>query len=349
MPVWGENPHFHQGTRMNIIAETLSTVRLGTPAGYRNLAVFPLFSEPDRAPGYVTLDDALARKTARVSEVSESGHVPELFFENADAENILLVDGEELVGAKQNRILNVTILVGAGQKIAVPVSCVEQGRWHWKSRHFQSSEQSLFARARAKKMAQVNRSLRQSASYRSDQGEIWRDVEEKFVALCMESASASMSDAFEGRSADINEYVRAVRPVEHQVGAVFAVDGKVVGMELFDSAATFTKLIDKIVRSYAMDAIEGEARDVQPPVEEVVRKFLDDMKAAVIERFPAVGEGEQLRLESDSLAGGALLADDHLVHVCVLRTPEARGPRDPRSHEGDRDIPPFLRRRRNRE
>jgi len=327
---------------MNIIAETLSAVRLGTPAGHRNLAIFPLFSEPDRAPGYVTLDDALVRKTARVTEVSDSGHVPELFFENADAEKILLVDGEELVGAKQNRILNVTILVGAGQKVAVPVSCVERGRWRWQSDYFESSSQSLFAQARAKKMAQVNRSLREDASYCADQGEIWRDVGAKVKFCRAASATESMSDAFEARSADIDEYVRALRPGEHQVGAVFAIDGEVVGMELFDSAATLAKLMEKLVRSYAMDAIESEARDAKPPVEEVVRKFLEDMKAAVIERFPAVGEGEQLRLESDSLAGAALLADEHLVHVCVLRTPE------PRSPEDDREIPPFLHRRRGR-
>lgn len=334
---------------MNIIAETLSTVRLGTPDGYRNLAVFPLFSEPDRAAGYVTLDEALARETARMTEVSESGQVTELFFENADAEKILLLDGEELVGAKQNRILNVTILVGAGQKIAVPVSCVEQGRWRWKERHFKSASRSLFSRARAKKMAQVNRSLRSSGSYCSDQGEIWSDVEAKLASLRVPSATASMSDAFEGRSAEIDEYVNALRPAEHQVGAVFAVDGKVVGAELFDSAATFARLMEKLVRSYALDAIEGQARDAKAPVEEVVRKFLEDMKAAAVERFPAVGEGEQLRLESDTLAGAALFADEHIVHVCVLLSPEAYEPRGKGSSEADGEIPPSLRRRRRRE
>ena len=44
-------------------------------------------------------------------------------------EDVLLYDGEELVGAKQNRILNVTVLVGAGATLPIPVSCVEQGRW----------------------------------------------------------------------------------------------------------------------------------------------------------------------------------------------------------------------------
>jgi hypothetical protein len=41
-----------------------------------------------------------------------------------------LLDGEELIGAKQNRALNLTILAPAKQVIVIPVSCVEAGRWH---------------------------------------------------------------------------------------------------------------------------------------------------------------------------------------------------------------------------
>ena len=47
-----------------------------------------------------------------------------------------------------------------------------------------------------------------------------------------------------------------------------------------------------------------------------MRKFLDDMKAASLERFPALGEGEDPRIESDAVAGGALYAGNHVVHLC---------------------------------
>ncbi|MGQ0579869.1 MAG: ARPP-1 family domain-containing protein, partial [Betaproteobacteria bacterium] len=90
------------------------------------------------------LDEALARKLARVTEISDSGSVPELMFSNEAEANILLMDGEELVGAKQNRVLNVSILVGGKSQVAVPVSCVEQGRWRWSSRHFASPGRALF-------------------------------------------------------------------------------------------------------------------------------------------------------------------------------------------------------------
>jgi hypothetical protein len=303
---------------MNPIAETLAKVELGQPAQFRNLAVYPLTAPSEHAPAYVLLDDALARRLARVTEISDLGSVPELMFYNDGDEDILLMDGEELVGAKQNRVLNVSILVAGKSQVAVPVSCVEQGRWRWRSQHFASPDRALFAMARAKKMRRVSEAVRRTGTYDSDQGEIWEDVGNKLTSLNVRSATASMGDAYEERAASIEEYVVALKPSERQVGAVFAVDGKVVGLDLFDSAAAFRKLIQKLVRSYAMDAIESPV-EANLPVDAAVRQFLEDMKAAALQRFRAVGKGEQLRLETDTLTGSALYAQEHILHLCAFR------------------------------
>jgi hypothetical protein len=124
---------------MQLLTDTLSSLKLGAPRSYRNLALFPLFASGGRLPAYLTLDEALEAKLARVTEVSDAGSVPELLFENDGDAPVLLVDGEELVGARQNRILNLTLLVGAKSRTVVPVSCVERGRWAWKTRHFASA------------------------------------------------------------------------------------------------------------------------------------------------------------------------------------------------------------------
>lgn len=148
---------------MHLISESLSALRLGAPQAHSNLALFPLIADFDRAPDYLLLDEALERKLARVSEVSAEGRVPELAFENTSAEKILLVDGDELVGAKQNRILNLTILVGGGQKLVIPVSCVEQGRWRRRigdpHGELASAGRALFGGARACKASQVTESM----------------------------------------------------------------------------------------------------------------------------------------------------------------------------------------------
>jgi hypothetical protein len=124
----------------NVIQAVLESVSVGEPQAFQNLAVFPLLSRTDVRADYVPLADALKAGQTKVTEVSSAGAVPELLLDNASPTRVLLVDGDELVGAKQNRVLNVTILVAANQKVVIPVSCVERGRWHARSAGFASNE-----------------------------------------------------------------------------------------------------------------------------------------------------------------------------------------------------------------
>ena len=297
------------------IDKSFAGLRIGTPKVRLNLALFPLFDDEDNASSYLLLDDALERKLAHVTEVSADGRVPELAFENDSAEKILLVDGDELVGAKQNRVLNLSILVGGRQKLVIPVSCVEQGRWRYHSRDFQSARRSLFAKARAKKMRQVTESLRINQDRRSNQSEVWADVAGK-VAFCQaDSDTLAMADAYESRGRQLSAYVSAFRADPGQRGAVVAIDGKPVGLELFDSADAFARYLEKLVRSYALDAIETAAGKTLAPGKEDVRRFLDSLRTAAIERFAALGEGEDIRLTGEGVSGGALAANGRVVHL----------------------------------
>jgi len=300
---------------MQEIEQSLASLALGAPQAFRNLALFPLLAAVDARPGYVLLDEALERGFARVTEVSREGTVPELAFENGSAEKILLVDGDELVGAKQNRIINLSILVAGGMKVAIPVSCVEQGRWSYRSREFSSAGRALFAKARARKMAHVSESLRSSGTRYAKQGEIWRDVADK-VDLCgIPSETTSMSDAYEATASRVADYMAAFRAEPRQCGAVVAVDGKVAGLELFDSPAAFAKYFAKLVRGYALDALETANGKTLAPSEDEVRRFLERIKAAPAERFAALGEGEDLRLTGNGISGGALAAEGRVVHL----------------------------------
>ena len=96
------------------IAESLTALKLGEPQTHVDLTLFPLIGDLEAAPGYLLLDEALERHLVHVTEVSAGGRVPELAFENSSDETVLLVDGDELVGAKQNRVVNLSILVAGG-------------------------------------------------------------------------------------------------------------------------------------------------------------------------------------------------------------------------------------------
>ena len=113
----------------------------------------------------------------QVTEISEGGSVPELQVENKLDVRVFLMDGQELVGAKQNRILNTDVLVPAMSTVKIPVSCVEQGRWHHNSPSF-SSGKSASHRTRSAKLARVHQNLKSQGKHDADQGAVWSEVAE---------------------------------------------------------------------------------------------------------------------------------------------------------------------------
>ena len=296
------------------IEKALANLRLGSPQVHSNLALFPLVGEA-AAADYVLLDEAIERGLARVTEVSAEGRVPELAFENASARKILLVDGDELVGAKQNRVLNLSILVGPGRKVVIPVSCVEQGRWRSRGEHFGSARRSLFSSARAKSSRSVTQSLSSSGTRRSNQSQVWADIGEKMLLCGASSETGAVGDLYASRDQDLSAYVHAFRAEPRQRGAVVAIDGKVVGLELFDSPQAFEHYLGKLVRSYALDALPTSSGKALSPTEDAVRRFLDSLLSAGAERFAALGEGEDIRLSGNGVTGGALASNGRVVHL----------------------------------
>jgi hypothetical protein len=327
---------------MNAVAECLKTVRLGAPQVHLNLTVLPLLRDGTGQPDYLLLDEAVARGLTRVTEVSAMGSVPELKLVNDADQPVLLLDGEELIGAKQNRILNVTVLAGAHTAIVIPVSCVEAGRWQHQSAEFAPSDRAHFATGRAAKTASVSESLRTSRSRRSDQGEVWDAIAAKSARMGVDSPTAAAAAMYDSHRPSLEGFVQAFAPVEGQVGALFAVNGSPWGMDLFDSPATLGRVLPKLVRSYALDAIDHQGEST-PVLEAEALHFVTETMAARVERFPAVGLGEDLRLSAPTLTGGALAVGDRVVHLCAFRlSREAHGDL---SGQGNRMARASLRRR----
>jgi hypothetical protein len=314
----------------NPVAHALSSIILGDPVTFEKLTMIPLVGPPtvEEEPDYLTLDEALAQNWAEVTEVSEQGSVPELRVVNKGTKPLFILDGEELVGAKQNRVVNLTILVPAATTLTIPVSCVEAGRWRARSRAFTAAPRAQYASGRAKRMRQVTTSMRLNQSYHSDQTEVWADIAEKSERLAACSPTGAMEEMFIRHSRSIEEYVDAMRPVPCQVGALFLLEGRVVGFDLFDRAITLRRLLRKLVRSVAVDAIDRQFADscrAGPPersreqaCREGALEFLTAVSRALVHIAPATGGGQDVRFEGGQIAGGALVTDAGPVHASAF-------------------------------
>jgi hypothetical protein len=304
-----------------------TTFTFGTEVTFESLTIVPLLGTPSSGPDYDTLDAALARGTLHITEVSESGQVPEIKVLNEGQLPVLIIDGEELVGAKQNRTVNLSILVPPTANVIVPVTCVEAGRWSLKSRSFSSSSHTHFAAGRAAKSSQVSESLLRHGIARADQSQVWRDIEKKSARLQAHSATSAMSEIFERQGTAIEDFVRGLPVVEDQVGAVFFLNGEPMGVDLLDSPRTFRLLMPKILRGYALDAIDRRSNPLphdssstsRPTMKTRAEEFMRQVLDAPRTQFAAPGLGETWRLFAPQVSGGGLTAGGKLLHMSAFR------------------------------
>src|SRR5690242_11481677 len=140
----------------NALKARLESVRFAEPQIYKNIAIVPLIAPEYGTVEYSTLGEALATQDVSISEVSAEGSVPDLMVVNHGNKLVLLIDGEELAGAKQNRVLNTSILLKEVSETKIPVSCTEQGRWAYASKAFSESGHVMAYRSRSRKTSSVH-------------------------------------------------------------------------------------------------------------------------------------------------------------------------------------------------
>ena len=296
----------------------LESVEVKDPFGHLNLTLVTLHGASKKTVDYMLGADAIRSGVMTVSEVSESGSVPELLVDNKAEVPVLLLDGEELVGAKQNRILNTTVLVPAKSKVNIPVSCVEQGRWRHTSSKFDVGSHSP-STLRAKKSRSVSHSLRTVGAAMSDQGEVWDDVRHHIARLDAHSPTSSMHDAFHQRGDCLGAYIDALPYRDGSRGVIVAIDGKFAAVDLFDRPDTLELTWSRLVTGYAFDAIGSEASD-NPKTFSLkgAREVVEHLKEMDCQPCPTVGLGEDWRFESEAVVGQALVAAGACVHLCAF-------------------------------
>lgn len=297
---------------------SLPEVRVGDPTCHEALTVFPLFSPSGDGVEYLLSDEAIAAGTVTVEEVSEGGSVPDLLVTNTGDRAVLFLEGEELRGAKQNRVLNTSVLVAAGSKTAIPVSCVEAGRWRYQSKAFSSSGSHSSPSLRRHIKESVSLSLRSDRGHTSDQGAVWDEVGRQMHALGAASETAAMADTYEQHRDRLGEFRDHLPYVDGATGLAVAVGPRVVAVDLFDKPATCRKVWERLLSGVVMDALETSGpRESAVPAD--VENLLSRLRSAPWEPAPTVGQGQEYRSDSiPTVHASSLSLDATVIHGSVV-------------------------------
>ena len=289
------------------------------------LTVFPLIA-PDGALEYRSFAEACAHGFT-VRELPQAT-VNDLLAVNPLDVGVLLYEGEEVVGAQQDRTFDVSVLVPAGATIKVPVSCVEHGRWDG-SRHaeaFTPSERSAYPALRAAKNRQARAAMAAGREPRADQGAVWREVADKGSRVEASGATGAMGDIYDGHAGRVDSLLASVTRRHGQVGALACISGRPAVLDLVSRADVFASLFGPLVRGYCLDAIE-HIGTVVPGARTDAEAFVAAIGDAPVRSRRGVGLGETLAFAGHGVGGSALVVDGEPVQLTAFAEEGARGPR----------------------
>ena len=255
---------------------------------YENFEAIPIKSDYFGKKDFLTLKKGYEMGLVEIKEL-ENSTVNTVSCKNDSVAPLILIDGDEITGAMQNRIINDTLLIPAKSTINIPVSCTEHGRWHTKGEGAESRtfKPSLYS---------ANHSTRSRKS----------------------RATSALNDSYENLKDKQNDYLSKFHIEDGQNGVIFIVNGEVKGLELFYNHSIYKEYHEKLCRSYIIEAIV-EKKSVDNIDRLELMKVLENISQSEFKSKKSIGLGDNLKFSNDFGSGSGLVWEDELIHMTFFK------------------------------
>jgi hypothetical protein len=266
------------------------------PYIHGNLAVYVVRGPQADVRSYITLDEGLKSGAVKVRERG-SGDVNTLEVENGSDDYLFLHVGDVIRGGKQDRtIATDVVLPPRSTPVTIDAFCVEPGRWAADAASGMefSLNEAMVSGAALKRTIQADMS----------QMAVWSEVAEtealaaSYVEAPLERLSVSGTysaivdnETLKAKRADyVETLLPRVTAHDDAIGVVAAIDGVLVGADVYGSHELFQKLVRKLLDSYAQESIlAGESPSGAA------------LRLADVKRFLADGDSFQTELISKTM------------------------------------------------
>jgi hypothetical protein len=302
------------------LARALGSVRIGEPQTRDGLTLFPLLArEVEKIPQPASLEQALERGWLEIVE-KNGGTVPEVWVTNRSNRMVFIMGGEILSGARQDRIVQRDLLLSPWcKRLAVPVFCVEEGRWHYTSKSFGSEKVLGTYKLRSKAQA----------ASPTAQEQIWSEVARANENLGVVSGTGAYQDAYRDPKVAVRtdamekSCLDLIERHPDAVGVIICFGGRIVSLDLFETPQLFRELWRKILKS-TLVAYLGESKKGMATRGEAAG-LLRELGKSSYEVRQALDLGIELVSDSAPWSARALIHREALVHLAVFpREPDGR-------------------------
>jgi ARG/rhodanese/phosphatase superfamily protein len=308
--------HEDEAMRANATDGWLGRLRLGESRREGDLEVVALLRDGNGSPPGVLLTRQAVE--AGLLEILERGDgvVQELLARNKGERPVAVLEGDTLVGCKQNRVVAHSVIVGPGTSLGIPVGCMEHGRWQHESARFAVGDTKIAPELRSRTQRDVKASFETRGERRLDQQRLWKDVDDTLVACRTLSPTSDYYEIVKREGRDARERAVRLKPAPGQVGAIVLADGALVGLEATGHHALWSAMAEATLSSYFMGLRRGTSpRDA---ARASAGEWLARVQSARVRTAPGLGLGTDLDVEGPGFAGVGLALGAVSVHVAVF-------------------------------
>lgn len=280
----------------------MNTLTLAEPIFLRNLMIYPINNGyDDKKLAVNTIEDC----TGAFHELGVPD-VNKVLFDNQGNLPVLMIDGEEITGSLQNRIIAQSTMVEAHTKTNIPVICAEQHRWRGLGT-FKTGYCS-YPKIRSILAASKNR-------INDVQKEVWREIERKLTVTRTKSQTSSMHEIYDNLEEEVERYLEGFEGLNHHtIGFIGVAGNRILGCDIFRTTDIYHKFEKKLLRSYALDALEYQQR-IEP------RPAVKDFFARITTKFTLVKTKKSLahlKFNEDGFVGQAIFYKNEPVHISAF-------------------------------
>ena len=285
------------------------------PVEKNNITAFFLSSIEKNNNKYLSFSEAIAKNQVQISEVNKKGLVTKLSVSNKSSDNIIILNGELIIGSqiRQDRIVDNTVLIPGYATVLINTFCGEQYRWSPKLSNKISTPESLyFSSGRANNAADTNTKL-------SKQCRIWSEISEKISDFNVKSFTNSVDQIYKKKKVNVEEIVNFFKIPSEAVGVALGINNQLVNIDIFSNNCMLQIYLPKIIRSIALDSFKKISKKSYLKKKDVHRFLRQIHQANKQKRKVVEGTlGEELQFNSESVAGSILYHKEQTVHFSAF-------------------------------
>lgn len=294
----------------------------GEPQRSGPITAVPLLETAGRrttSPGAMPLSQALRTGLVVASECVRAA-VGRLLLENQSGDRwVMGLLGETLLGGKQDRALDASILVPPSARVEVPVNCVEQPRW--------SCVDAFESCTRISSLSVRTVISRESGTrLEHRQRRVWRAVAHTTADLG--AKRGVLRDALRVADQVVGPLADAIHVQPDQVGLSLFHGDRLVALELFNEREQLAHYHPDLVRSVLIDVVRLVSHDLDSGsadagLAQKTSEVLDAIVNAVWEQRSSVGGGQQLCTRVGGQSVRALIGTTGLEYLGAHAGPPA--------------------------